>query len=614
MILNKIRTNRVGLAAKEHSNSLRGILLYGISVASITGTLKIDLPGAGALCCLVCALCCSYGWQNGLPWRFKHINPEAIGLNRDSHNAESSDSSKDSEEVDTEANKRKKTQDSEGGKEKSEIESETMHHEYYRQHLRALRKLLKKGGGVAGSKNALAMVSRSSRRFSLPEPKPNYEEDEFDEILGSVDYDPWVFKVSKILKSNESSSLPDKKRRTKLTRSLSASRPSHSRSTRNRTTSDSIRPDLNMDVVTEENSNADKDGETVSTAAANAPSVAEDSKKRGRKPSEDTTDKELTETEKAELLELAKAKGNECLKVMRAFISTCWWFLQPLLFCLIGADIPFEKLKGPVILRGIASLAIALCFRLLASFLSVLPSKMNMKERLFVAIAWIPKATVQAAIGPLALDSARKFGDPDQIRWGEEDTSPLPIYDEQGKLSKVALVNFLLHSESRLIRINQEPRGKILDLEPCKIRSKRRERRSNLGFSTIFRLYPPKSGVSECNILNKKAPRCDFSLKTIAGIPFISKKLGVLIIALAALSIIITAPAAAFLIPIVAPHLLKQSESGRPSQTINPDTQNHKSLVSRMRIHNTVGSHKKNPKIARTYENEAVSATQETAL
>lgn len=61
-----------------------------------------------------------------------------------------------------------------------------MHHEYYRQHLRALRKLLKKSGGVAGSKNALAMVSRSSRRFSLPEPKPNYEEDEFDEMLGKV--------------------------------------------------------------------------------------------------------------------------------------------------------------------------------------------------------------------------------------------------------------------------------------------------------------------------------------------------------------------------------------------------------------------------------------------
>lgn len=104
-----------------------------------------------------------------------------------------------------------------------------------------------------------------------------------------------------------------------------------------------------MDVVTEENSNADKDGETASIIATNTPSVAEDAKKRGRKTSEDTTDKELTEAEKAELLELAKAKGNECLKVMRAFVSTCWWFLQPLLFCLIGADIPFEKLKGPVI-------------------------------------------------------------------------------------------------------------------------------------------------------------------------------------------------------------------------------------------------------------------------
>ena len=30
------------------------------------------------------------------------------------------------------------------------------------------------------------------------------------------------------------------------------------------------------------------------------------------------------------------------------------------------------------------------------------------RERLFVALAWLPKATVQAAMGPLALDKARQ--------------------------------------------------------------------------------------------------------------------------------------------------------------------------------------------------------------
>nr|CDS29521.1 hypothetical transcript [Hymenolepis microstoma] len=468
----------------EHSNSLRGMLLYGISVASITGTLKIDLPGAGALCCLVCALSCSYGWQHGLPWRFKHSNPEAVVFTRESHNVEHNYSNKDIEEFDTESSGQKRKQDLEESEERSQFGPETMHHEYYRQHLRMLRKLLKKSGGVAGSKNALATVSRGSRRFSLPEPKPDYEEEEFDQMM-------------------------DKKRRTKLTRSLSASRPPHSKSSRNRTTSDSFQADLNVDVVNDDSSNVDKVYETTSVIATNS-SLAKGSKKRGK-----TTSGELTEAEKAELLELAKAKGNECLKVMRNFVSTCWWFVQPLLFCLIGADIPFEKLKGPVILKGIASILIALFFRLIGSFLAVLPSKMNMKERLFVAIAWIPKATVQAAIGPLALDSARKFGDPDQIRWGEE------------------------------------------------------------------------------------------------------------IITLAALSIVITAPAAAFLIPIVAPYLLRQSDADHPSPRINQDTRNHNNPVSEIQTHDADDSDKKKPKIEQNYEvvrqgpepeNAIISATQETVL
>ncbi|KAM7538941.1 hypothetical protein Aperf_G00000057574 [Anoplocephala perfoliata] len=451
----------------EHSNALRGVLLFGIAISAITGTLKIDLPGAGALCCLVCALCCSYGWQRGLPWRFKQSTPKTTVYDQDSHNAEDENVSKDSEST-----LRKKGKSFEGTGEQSLTAPATMHHEYYRQHLRSLRKLLKKSGGVAGSRNALATVSRSSRRFSLPEPKPEYEEEEFDEML-------------------------DKLRRAKLTRSLSASRPSHSRVIKNRTTSDNIRSALNLDVVTEEGSNV---GEEVSIIDTNASAVV------GPK---DRISDEAAETEQREFIVPAKAKGKECLKVMRSFISTCWWFLQPLLFCLIGADIPVEKLKGPVMARGILSIIIALCFRFVASFLAVLPSKMNMKERLFVAISWIPKATVQAAIGPLALDSARRTGNPDFIEWGEE------------------------------------------------------------------------------------------------------------IITLAALSIILTAPTAAFLIPIVAPHLLQQHDPEQASVTASQDGQTQNNPANKSDIHNAIGSSKKNQEIYRQGPDpdvEVIPPTQETTL
>lgn len=47
------------------------------------------------------------------------------------------------------------------------------------------------------------------------------------------------------------------------------------------------------------------------------------------------------------------------------------------------------------------------------TYLTVANADLNVKERLFVALAWIPKATVQAAIGPLALDMARSSPNPD---------------------------------------------------------------------------------------------------------------------------------------------------------------------------------------------------------
>ncbi|GCB80888.1 hypothetical protein scyTo_0022093, partial [Scyliorhinus torazame] len=55
----------------------------------------------------------------------------------------------------------------------------------------------------------------------------------------------------------------------------------------------------------------------------------------------------------------------------------------------------------------IATMSVALVIRILVTFLMVHFSTFNMKEKVFIALAWIPKATVQAAIGSVALDMAR---------------------------------------------------------------------------------------------------------------------------------------------------------------------------------------------------------------
>ena len=55
---------------------------------------------------------------------------------------------------------------------------------------------------------------------------------------------------------------------------------------------------------------------------------------------------------------------------------------------------------------GLLVLAIGMTFRLVVSNLAVFGGDLTFKERLFVSLAWLPKATVQAAIGPMAYDAA----------------------------------------------------------------------------------------------------------------------------------------------------------------------------------------------------------------
>ncbi|GFG39584.1 hypothetical protein Cfor_01014 [Coptotermes formosanus] len=88
--------------------------------------------------------------------------------------------------------------------------------------------------------------------------------------------------------------------------------------------------------------------------------------------------------------------------------SMIWKLFQPVLFGLIGTEIDLSQLNADTVLYGLCVLAVGLMLRLLASCLATMGGTLNLREMLFVAIAWLPKATVQAALGPVALDFARK--------------------------------------------------------------------------------------------------------------------------------------------------------------------------------------------------------------
>ena len=96
----------------------------------------------------------------------------------------------------------------------------------------------------------------------------------------------------------------------------------------------------------------------------------------------------------------AKLPG-QAVEVSSAF-SHLWSAAQIFLFVLIGAavDIRYAAAAGG---KAVLLIALVLLFRSLGVLLSTAGTKLTKKERLFCVIAYLPKATVQAAIGAVPL-------------------------------------------------------------------------------------------------------------------------------------------------------------------------------------------------------------------
>ncbi|KAA0201437.1 Na+/H+ antiporter, 3-like [Hyalella azteca] len=90
--------------------------------------------------------------------------------------------------------------------------------------------------------------------------------------------------------------------------------------------------------------------------------------------------------------------------------TVAWGYLMPMLFALMGTEIQIMQLELDTIWLGVALLCISLTCRVVTTFFVVLGSGLNIRERFFVALAWLPKATIQAAIGSTALDYAVRIG------------------------------------------------------------------------------------------------------------------------------------------------------------------------------------------------------------
>ncbi|XP_031633626.1 sodium/hydrogen exchanger 9B2 isoform X2 [Contarinia nasturtii] len=88
-------------------------------------------------------------------------------------------------------------------------------------------------------------------------------------------------------------------------------------------------------------------------------------------------------------------------------LNLLWKFVKPISFALIGKEVLFRKLDAQLVGYGILIVIIGSLCRLLLSYALTFGADLNWKERLYITISGFPKATVQAALAPVALDMVR---------------------------------------------------------------------------------------------------------------------------------------------------------------------------------------------------------------
>lgn len=101
--------------------------------------------------------------------------------------------------------------------------------------------------------------------------------------------------------------------------------------------------------------------------------------------------------------------GETATKLAGDALNLAWTRVaQPMLFALIGAAVDLERLDGRTVGLGAVVLAVGLAARCGTAFAAAGGGLLGVRERIFVAVAWTPKATVQAALAGLPLDAAVK--------------------------------------------------------------------------------------------------------------------------------------------------------------------------------------------------------------
>lgn len=96
-----------------------------------------------------------------------------------------------------------------------------------------------------------------------------------------------------------------------------------------------------------------------------------------------------------------------------------WMLFEPLLFGVTGTQIKLNELDGDTVYLTVGILLAGIVLRMIVTFFVGIGSKLNVKEKIFIAFACAAKATVQAALGPAVADKVDPLAHPEQKRFAE---------------------------------------------------------------------------------------------------------------------------------------------------------------------------------------------------
>lgn len=108
-------------------------------------------------------------------------------------------------------------------------------------------------------------------------------------------------------------------------------------------------------------------------------------------------------------------------------LAKIWNILaQPLLFAIIGTSVDFRSIDMDIIPLALLTVFSGMILRVFMAFIATCGAGLTLKARFFIALSWIPKATVQAALGSVPLDLIVSKMSPNHpkynnyVKWGND--------------------------------------------------------------------------------------------------------------------------------------------------------------------------------------------------